>query len=122
MATALPLYECWMKEDWSGKEVQGTDLWMTSCKKPKMPSLIGQRIIEWCFWRLEISGITGRKADPGKAGSWTSHVAREAVRKSLISRGSPLGRHAVRPPITPDLKSEIRPLVRTTTRGSGCAP
>src|SRR4051795_4068554 len=23
MTTALPLYECWMKEDWSGREAQG---------------------------------------------------------------------------------------------------
>src|SRR3954454_14540741 len=37
-------------------------------------------------------------------------VARRADRKSPTPRGSPLGRHAVRPPVTSGLASEIRPI------------
>src|SRR6185312_13828375 len=53
MATAPPSYECWTKEDWFGKEAQGTNLWIKSCKKLKMQSLIGQRIIKWRLWTLK---------------------------------------------------------------------
>src|SRR3954463_7576955 len=37
-------------------------------------------------------------------------VARRADRKSPTPRGSPLGRHAVRPPVTSGLESTIRPI------------
>src|SRR4051794_21254821 len=53
MAIAPPSYECWTKEDWFGKEAQGTNLWIKSCKKLKTQSLIGQRIIEWRLWTLK---------------------------------------------------------------------
>src|SRR3954454_4042232 len=43
MATAHPSYACWMKADWFGKEAQDTGPWIKSCKRLKMPLLIGQR-------------------------------------------------------------------------------
>src|SRR4051794_28764245 len=59
------------------------------------------------------------RAGPGLDGASTLCSAGGAVGKSPTLRGSPLGRYAVRPPLTPslNLKSAI---VRTTTQGSGC--
>src|SRR4051794_29463910 len=45
----------------------------------------------------------------------------QLLKKSPTLRGSPLGRYAVRPPLTPSLNLNSA-IVRTTTWGSGCAP
>src|SRR4051794_32693454 len=66
-------------------------------------------------------GVVGRNADPGVGGASTLSLANGVAQKSS-SHASPLGRYAVRLPITPSLKSEIRSLMRTTIRGTGCAP
>src|SRR3954452_18563809 len=55
----------------------------------------------------------------GIAGASTLCLANGAARRSP-PRGSPLGRYAVRPPLTPSLNLNSA-IVRTTTWGSGCA-
>src|SRR4051812_9153809 len=73
---------------------------------------------------LSDAGVVGRHADPGVGGASTLSPRQRGCPKTLTPspHASPLGRYAVRLPIIPSLKSEIRPLMRTTIRGTGCAP
>ena len=54
-----------------------------------------------------IAGIADRNANPGLTGASSLCVARGAARKSPTFRGSSPGQYAVRPPLTPGLKSGI---------------
>jgi hypothetical protein len=61
------------------------------------------------------------RAGLGLDGDSTLCLAGGAAGKSPTLRGPPLGRDAVRPPLTPSLNLNSA-IVRTTTWGSGCAP
>jgi hypothetical protein len=57
---------------------------------------------------------------PGIAAASTLRLVRGTAGKSRLSAGRLLGNGDV--PVAQNLKSEIHPIVRTITRGSGCAP